>query len=481
MFQQKRWDCVLLLFTGVLIVYTLRVNMSVAISKMVDDLNWSEGQKGFVLSSFYIGYALGQMPSNRFVMAYGGKLIFGLSVLVPSILTFFVPFAARTSYEWAIVIRILIGLTESASFPAIFQFFQNWVPLEEKTLLIPSTYSGIYMGEIIGFSLSGILVDSDIVVGSTNIGSWPSVFYVFALMGVAWYPFWCYFAYESPSHHPTITMEELKYIQQGRHSPVDDAEVAVSRNVQEAMLNRDTQDIEPLLQEQGEVDNREKLKKYNEISNVPWMAFFQHSASLTLLFCSFVYGFVNFLLLSELPSYFKDVLGFDVAESGVLAVIPYTGLFISVLYFGYQFNRLKFEFQWSVRTIRQTAMFICFIIAPLFLIVTGYIENVYVAYMCITIAQAIQGAGQSGTGCNYLDICPRYSSNLNSVGNTFSAIAGIIGPIIVSAFITALGNDLGWKVVFFLTSLMCLIAMILWYLYQTSEVVPVLNSPRKRE
>ncbi len=165
------------------------------------------------------------------------------------------------------------------------------------------------------------------------------------------------------------------------------------------------------------------------------------------------------MLLSELPSYFKDVLGFDVAESGVLAVIPYTGLFISVLYFGYQFNRLKFEFQWSVHAIRQTAMFICFIIAPLFLIVTGYIENVYVAYMCITIAQAIQGAGQSGTGCNYLDIwyvlhfvtvpsyaltnclcSPRYSANLNSVGNTFSAIAGIIGPIIVSAFITSLGT-----------------------------------------
>ena len=37
----------------------------VAINKMVDDLNWSESQKGFVLSSFYIGYAIGQMPSNR--------------------------------------------------------------------------------------------------------------------------------------------------------------------------------------------------------------------------------------------------------------------------------------------------------------------------------------------------------------------------------------------------------------------------------
>ncbi len=93
-------------------------------------------------------------------------------------------------------------------------------------------------------------------------------------------------------------MEELKYIQQGRHSPVDDAEVAVSRNVQEAMLNRDTQDIEPLLQEQGEVDNREKLKKYNEISNVPWMAFFQHSVLTHLL----TYSLTSYSLTHSLLS-----------------------------------------------------------------------------------------------------------------------------------------------------------------------------------
>ena len=75
---------------------------------------------------------------HRFVMSYGAKLIFGLSVLVPSIFTFFVPFAARTSYEWAIVIRILIGLTESASFPAIFQFFQNWV---SDCIISPNSHS----------------------------------------------------------------------------------------------------------------------------------------------------------------------------------------------------------------------------------------------------------------------------------------------------------------------------------------------------
>jgi len=39
----------MLLLSGICIVYTLRVNMSVAAVKMEDDLDWSESQKGFVL------------------------------------------------------------------------------------------------------------------------------------------------------------------------------------------------------------------------------------------------------------------------------------------------------------------------------------------------------------------------------------------------------------------------------------------------
>lgn len=38
-------------FSGVMIVYTLRVNMSVAAQKMRDDLGWTESEKGLVLVS----------------------------------------------------------------------------------------------------------------------------------------------------------------------------------------------------------------------------------------------------------------------------------------------------------------------------------------------------------------------------------------------------------------------------------------------
>lgn len=47
-------------------------------------------------------------------------------------------------------------------------------------------------------------------------------------------------------------------------------------------------------------------------------------------------------------------------------------------------------------------------------------------------AQSMMGAAQSGLGCAYSDVSPTYSSALNSVGNTVGALAGIVGPIVVS-------------------------------------------------
>jgi fucose permease len=38
--------------------------MSVAAIQMKEELNWTDHQKGLMLSAFYWGYAIGQIPSN---------------------------------------------------------------------------------------------------------------------------------------------------------------------------------------------------------------------------------------------------------------------------------------------------------------------------------------------------------------------------------------------------------------------------------
>ncbi len=127
-----------------------------------------------------------------------------------------VPVAARSSLGLTLFLRAIIGFFESATFPAIFYYFPIWVPLEEKTFMIPAIVSGMYMGEIVGFSLSGMLVESDLAIAGWYFGGWQSVFYVFGLLGVVWFPYWALFAYDSPEKHPYITQEEVRFINAGK-------------------------------------------------------------------------------------------------------------------------------------------------------------------------------------------------------------------------------------------------------------------------
>ena len=211
----RHWEFLMLEWVGIFIVYTLRVNISVAAEAMKPELGWTEVQKGLVLSAFYWGYMAGQIPTI-IILQQGwmkGIHVFGISVLVPSILTLLVPIASRYSYVTALLCRCVIGFIESASFPTAFYFFRKWYPENERVVMISVFMSSSYFGEIVGFLLSGVLVES--------LG-WPSVFYVFGALGIIWYPFWFVYAYENPRDHPYMTKDEMAYITAGKYNTVAD-------------------------------------------------------------------------------------------------------------------------------------------------------------------------------------------------------------------------------------------------------------------
>ena len=80
---------------------------------------------------------------------------------------------------------------------------------------------------------------------------------------------------------------------------------------------------------------------HDDYHTIPWKNIFTHSASLTLLMMSFTYNWTLFMLLSEIPSFLTDSLGFDIEESGLLSVAPYFTNFCSVLLFAQVFEYLQ--------------------------------------------------------------------------------------------------------------------------------------------
>ena len=67
---------------------------------------------GFLLSSFFYGYIITQIPGGWLAAKYGGKNLFGFGVLMTSLLTLFTPFAARYNVYLLTALRMIEGLFE---------------------------------------------------------------------------------------------------------------------------------------------------------------------------------------------------------------------------------------------------------------------------------------------------------------------------------------------------------------------------------
>lgn len=65
---------------------------------------------GVVLGSFYYGYVALQIPGGWLAVKLGGTRLFGLAVLIASVLTTLTPLAARISVLLLIAVRVGEGL-----------------------------------------------------------------------------------------------------------------------------------------------------------------------------------------------------------------------------------------------------------------------------------------------------------------------------------------------------------------------------------
>ena len=99
------------------------------------------------------------------------------------------------------------------------------------------------------------------------------------------------------------------------------------------------------------------------------------------------------------------------------------------------------------------------------------------AFSCMVVALCFFGAIQCGISCAYLDAAPVFSTIMNTIGNMMGAIAGLIVPLIVSVFTNTFDDKEGWRMTFFFTASLSIIALILWKIFVTSELVPELNTP----
>jgi MFS transporter, ACS family, solute carrier family 17 (sodium-dependent inorganic phosphate cotransporter), other len=180
-----RWPAwytvVFLCFAAVFISYIDRTNISVASIAMQEEFGWSETTKGFVLSSFFVGYILLQVVSGGLANRYGGKVLLGIAVIWWSLFTMLTPGAAYVSLSVLVLARIALGLGEAVVFPACINMVGRWVPPAHRSRAVALFTSGLSLGTVFSLPVTGWLV--------RDFG-WPVPFYAFGALGLVWALVW---------------------------------------------------------------------------------------------------------------------------------------------------------------------------------------------------------------------------------------------------------------------------------------------------
>ncbi|KAF8787087.1 putative inorganic phosphate cotransporter like protein [Argiope bruennichi] len=391
--------------------------------------NWNSKTQALILSSFYYGYVFTQLPGGVLCDKLGAKRLFGGGVLVTSSLYLLIPLAARWGVTAVVAIRILEGIGEGLTFPAVAHAMSNWSPKFERSRVSTIIFLGIPIGSIIGSPISGYLSSTDL------FGGWPSTFYLFGSIGCVWFLLWCLLAYETPEIHPSISKAELLHIQQNK------SEKLQTRNV------------------------------FFQDVPIPWKDIFLSLPMWAVITAHFANDYAFLMLLTMMPTYFKTVLHFDITTNGLLSALPHAVQAISGLLTSYCADKLRESSKLSITAIRKIYNSIglfgpalcCFGI-----IAAGCQAQLIIALLCV--GMFLNGLIYSGFNVTHIDMSPDYAGVLYGITNSIANTAGILSPMIVG-LITASGETVeNWNEVFLITSAVYIVFGLFYAIFASAEV-----------
>ncbi|KAK9881225.1 hypothetical protein WA026_015338 [Henosepilachna vigintioctopunctata] len=450
-------------FFAVLNAYTMRVSLSIAITEMVErhkstvydpyactavEINnkssmntvtdelypWTPQQQGLILSSFYWGYVLTHLPGGVIAEKFGGKHVLGGGILCTSLLTLITPFviySTNGNWIWFVVLRVLEGFGEGTTYPALNAILSKWVPIGERSKLGTLVYAGSQIGTVMANSISGALIHAT--------RSWASVFYFFGGLGCLWTFLWTILCYSEPDSHPFISDEEKYYLQKKM-----------------SITTKDKKDI-------------------------PWKRILTSVPVWALVFAQIGHDWGFFAMVTDLPTYMKEVLRFNVKDNGLLSSIPYLVMWIVSLGTAYICDKLIKKKCMTISFARKFFSSIGSFGPGIFLLWASYVGcDRNLAIVMFTIGMGCMGCFYSGIKVNVLDLSVHYAGTIMALVNGIGALSGILVPYLISA-LTEDHTLLQWRIVFWITFGVLFITNVVFVIFGSADVQPFDFSESERQ
>lgn len=381
---KKRNIVLLILFITWTVCYMDRMVMTVAVPYIAKDFNLTSVEMGVVMSAFFAGYALFQIPGGMLADKFGARKVMAIAVSWWSIFTAFTGMA--TTLISMLIIRFLFGLGE-ASFPGgSWKTVSTWFPKKERA----TANSFMLSSNSLGPAIAPLFV-----VGIMAAFNWRSVFYFLFIPGFIVVAAILIFIKDKPADSKMISPEELKLIEE----------------------------------KDSENKNAVKNLSFKDVIKLPvvWKIFFTF----------FAFDIVFWGFSSWIPTYLVKARGFQLVKMGIIASLPFFAGTIGTVLGGYISDKYCVGRRRDVIIVSNVLTAIC-------LILTYTTSNETLAMTFLTLTGFFCCMAFGSIWALPMNILPPEVMGSSSGFINFAGqIAGFISPIAMGFLVQLAGGSFG--------------------------------------
>jgi len=301
----RRWRIAFLLAFGVLVNFFDRINLSVSREALNASFGMSLVAFGYLSSAFSWTYALMQMPAGVLLDRLSVRRVGRVSTLLWSLSSFAT--ALSPGLAWFFGARLLLGVSESPTFPGNAKAIGYWFTRDERSLATAITDAAAKFSTAVGVPFIGVLL--------LHFG-WRWSFATTGLISLFYFGLF-YRIYRNPSEDGRLSAREYEFILNGGAQKEDLAKAA--RGAPLAYLLR-------------------QPKVYGLA--LGWGA----------------YNYTFFLLLNWLPSYLSLSLHVDLLHSVLYTSVPWLFATVTDLVVGGWLVDALIQRGWNANRVQQTVL-----------------------------------------------------------------------------------------------------------------------------
>jgi len=378
-----RYSVLALLFFATTINYIDRQVIGILKPFIADDLGWSELDYGLIVTAFQVAYAIGLLISGALLDRYGTRIGYSVAIALWSIAGI-LHAAARSVYGF-VVVRFMLGLGESANFPAAIKTVAEWFPQKDRAYATGWFNSG---------STIGAIVAPIIVTGTTVAFGWQWAFIITGALGFIWIALWLAF-YKKPEEHKRLTREEFDYIHRG--------------------------------------------ERINEESKISWASLFKYRQTYALCATRIVSDWVWWFFLFWTPDFLHKTHGIEIMETVLPLILIYSVASAGGIAGGWISSSMISK-NFSVDIARKRAILICALVV-LPVMTVPLLTSKWIAVILISLACA----GHMGWASNMFsiisDIFPKKAvASVTGLSGFTGAIGGALSATFVGWILDASGS-----------------------------------------